>query len=62
MAEKNQKSKQQQLFQLRSIKTAIKKREKKTAARQKQRKAKMEAQKAQPRRLGKLKYALNMLL
>ncbi|XP_019717082.1 ribosome biogenesis protein NOP53 [Hippocampus comes] len=56
VAEKNQKSKQQQLFQLRSIKTAIKKREKKTAARQKQRKAKMEAQKAQPRRLGKLKF------
>ncbi|XP_077396473.1 ribosome biogenesis protein NOP53 [Festucalex cinctus] len=56
LAEKQQTNKRQQLFQLRAIKAAIKQQEKKTAAIHKQRKAKMEAQKAQPRRLGKLKF------
>lgn len=48
----------QQLFQLRSIKTSIKQREEKTKSRQTRRKANQEAQKSQPRRLGKLKYVL----
>lgn len=48
----------QQLFQLRSIKSTIKQREEETNSRQKIRKANQEAQKAQPRRLGKLKYVL----
>ncbi|XP_061636881.1 ribosome biogenesis protein NOP53 [Phyllopteryx taeniolatus] len=56
LAERHQTEKRQQLFQLRSIKAAIKQQEKRTCARWKQRKAKMEAQKAQPRRLGKLKF------
>ncbi|XP_057694224.1 ribosome biogenesis protein NOP53 [Corythoichthys intestinalis] len=56
LSEKNQTNKRQQLFQLRSIKATIKQQEKRTAARQKRRKAKMEAQKSQPRRLGKLKF------
>ncbi|XP_034556659.1 ribosome biogenesis protein NOP53 [Notolabrus celidotus] len=47
---------QQQLFQLRSIKASIKQRDQRTKARQTQRKANQEAQKAQPRRLGKLKF------
>nr|XP_057937056.1 ribosome biogenesis protein NOP53 [Doryrhamphus excisus] len=48
--------KRQQLFQLRSIRATIKQQEQRTFARQKLRKAKMEAQKSQPRRLGKLKF------
>ncbi|XP_061683748.1 ribosome biogenesis protein NOP53 isoform X2 [Syngnathoides biaculeatus] len=56
LAERHQTKRRQQLFQLRSIKAAIKQQEKRACARQKQRKAKMEAQKAQPRRLGKLKF------
>ncbi|KAM9812435.1 ribosome biogenesis protein NOP53 [Syngnathus typhle] len=56
LAVKDQTSKRQQLFQLRSIKDTIKQQEKRTAARQKKRKAKMEAEKSQPRRLGKLKF------
>ncbi|KAM6987356.1 ribosome biogenesis protein NOP53 [Tautogolabrus adspersus] len=46
----------QQLFQLRSIKASIKQQDQKTKAKRKQRKANQEAQKAQPRRLGKLKF------
>lgn len=46
----------QQLFQLRSIKSTIKQREEETNSRQKIRKANQEAQKSQPRRLGKLKF------
>nr|XP_061781338.1 ribosome biogenesis protein NOP53-like [Nerophis lumbriciformis] len=49
-------SKRQQLFQIRSIRAAVKMQEQRTFARQKLRKANMEAQKAQPRRLGKLKF------
>ncbi|XP_054649923.1 ribosome biogenesis protein NOP53 isoform X2 [Dunckerocampus dactyliophorus] len=49
-------NKRQQLFQLRSIRATIKQQEQRTFARQKLRKAKMEAQKSQPRRLGKLKF------
>lgn len=60
LADRRQIDQRQQLFQLRSIKTSIKQREEKTKARQKLRKAKQEAQKAQPRRLGKLKYMLNV--
>uniref|UniRef100_A0A3Q0R1A6 Ribosome biogenesis protein NOP53 n=1 Tax=Amphilophus citrinellus TaxID=61819 RepID=A0A3Q0R1A6_AMPCI len=56
LAERRQTEQQQQLFQLRSIKTSIKQQEEKTKIRQKRRKAKEEAQKAQPRRLGKLKF------
>ncbi|XP_056297794.1 ribosome biogenesis protein NOP53 [Pseudoliparis swirei] len=47
---------QQQLFQLRSIKTSIKQQEEDTKIKQIQRKRNQEAQKAQPRRLGKLKF------
>ncbi|KAM7413579.1 hypothetical protein PAMA_020792 [Pampus argenteus] len=46
----------QQLFQLRSIKTSIKQQEQTTKTKQKQRKANQEAQKSQPRRLGRLKF------
>lgn len=60
MTERRQTEQQQQLFQLRSIKTSIKQQEETTQIRQKRRKAKEEAQKAQPRRLGKLKYKPNM--
>ncbi|XP_076590676.1 ribosome biogenesis protein NOP53 [Chaetodon auriga] len=56
LADRRQTDQRQQLFQLRSIKTALKQRDQKTKARQAQRKAKQEAQKAQPRRLGKLKF------
>lgn len=56
LEERRQTEQQQQLFQLRSIKTSIKQQEEKTKIRQKRRKAKEEAQKAQPRRLGKLKF------
>ncbi|XP_039679221.1 ribosome biogenesis protein NOP53 isoform X2 [Perca fluviatilis] len=55
-ANRYQNDKRQQLFQLRSIKTSIKQEEQETKDKQKQRKAKQEAQKAQPRRLGKLKF------
>ncbi|XP_054455447.1 ribosome biogenesis protein NOP53 [Anoplopoma fimbria] len=48
--------KRQQLFQLRSIKTSIKEQEEDTKVKQTQRKINQEAQKAQPRRLGKLKF------
>ncbi|XP_071351767.1 ribosome biogenesis protein NOP53 isoform X2 [Trachinotus anak] len=47
---------QQQLFQLRSIKASIKQQEENTKDKQKLRKAKQEAQKSQPRRLGRLKF------
>ncbi|TNN38670.1 Glioma tumor suppressor candidate region gene 2 protein [Liparis tanakae] len=47
---------QQQLFQLRSIKTSIKQQEADTKTKQTQRKSNQEAQKSQPRRLGKLKF------
>ncbi|CAK6974982.1 ribosome biogenesis protein NOP53 [Scomber scombrus] len=46
----------QQLFQLRSIKASIKQQEQTTKDNQKERLAKKEAEKAQPRRLGKLKF------
>ncbi|MCJ8744915.1 hypothetical protein PDJAM_G00124210 [Pangasius djambal] len=46
----------QQLFQLRSIGADLKRRELSTKTRQTKRKAKQEAQKALPRRLGKLKF------
>ncbi|XP_031716947.1 ribosome biogenesis protein NOP53 isoform X1 [Anarrhichthys ocellatus] len=48
--------KRQQLFQLRSIKTSIKQQEEDTKEKQIKRKSNQEAQKAQPRRLGKLKF------
>ncbi|KAF3693071.1 Ribosome biogenesis protein NOP53 [Channa argus] len=56
LAGRRQTEHRQQLFQLRSIKTSIKQQEQKTKAKQKLRKAKQEAQKAQPRRLGRLKF------
>ncbi|TSP46814.1 Ribosome biogenesis protein NOP53 [Bagarius yarrelli] len=55
-AAKKQLQSRQQLFQLRSIGAALKQRELKTRMRQTKRKAKQEAQKALPRRLGKLKF------
>ncbi|KAJ0063671.1 hypothetical protein NL108_004802, partial [Boleophthalmus pectinirostris] len=56
LAEKQEVEKKQQLFQLRTIKTSIKKQDQKTKEKQTKRKAKQEAQKAQPRRLGRLKF------
>lgn len=56
LASRRQTDQQQQLFQLRSIKSSIKQQDQKTKSKQAQRKAKQEAQKAQPRRLGKLKF------
>ncbi|KAM9853244.1 ribosome biogenesis protein NOP53 [Aulostomus maculatus] len=56
LADKQQTNQRQQLFQLRSIKASIKKKEQTTKAKQKQRKANQESQKAQPRRLGRLKF------
>ncbi|XP_038129073.1 ribosome biogenesis protein NOP53 [Cyprinodon tularosa] len=53
---RRQTEQQQQLFQLRSIKASIRQQEEKTKSKRMQRKAKQEAQKAQPRRLGKLKF------
>ncbi|XP_030633173.1 ribosome biogenesis protein NOP53 [Chanos chanos] len=55
-AERQAISRRQQLFQLRSIHAELKKREQRTKLRQSQRKARQEAQKAMPRRLGRLKY------
>lgn len=60
LAERQQTGQQQQLFQLRSIKSSITKQQEKTKARQKERKAKQEAQKSQPRRLGRLKYVFHL--
>ncbi|KAM6959242.1 ribosome biogenesis protein NOP53 [Aplochiton taeniatus] len=51
-----QSDRRQQLFQLRSIHSSLRKREQTTRLRQARRKAKQEAQKSQPRRLGKLKF------
>ncbi|XP_038550274.1 ribosome biogenesis protein NOP53 isoform X2 [Micropterus salmoides] len=56
LANRRKTGQQQQLFQLRSIKASIKQQDQKTKDRQTQRKANQEAQKAQPRRLGKLKF------
>ncbi|XP_018531543.1 ribosome biogenesis protein NOP53 [Lates calcarifer] len=56
LADRQLTDQRQQLFQLRSIKTSIKQQEQKTKDKQKQRKVKQEAQKAQPRRLGRLKF------
>uniref|UniRef100_A0A673AZI3 Ribosome biogenesis protein NOP53 n=1 Tax=Sphaeramia orbicularis TaxID=375764 RepID=A0A673AZI3_9TELE len=56
LADRRQVDQRQQLFQLRSIKASIKQQEKATAVRQIKRKVKQEAQKAQPRRLGRLKF------
>ncbi|KAM4627930.1 ribosome biogenesis protein NOP53 isoform 2-T2 [Polymixia lowei] len=56
LANRQKTDQHQQLFQLRSIKATLKRRAQRTSERQKQRKAKQEAQKAQPRRLGKLKF------
>uniref|UniRef100_A0A3P9GZE1 Ribosome biogenesis protein NOP53 n=1 Tax=Oryzias latipes TaxID=8090 RepID=A0A3P9GZE1_ORYLA len=55
-ASRRQTERQQQLFQLRSIKSSIKQLELQTKARRMKRKARQEAQKALPRRLGKLKF------
>uniref|UniRef100_A0A3P9MLN6 Ribosome biogenesis protein NOP53 n=1 Tax=Oryzias latipes TaxID=8090 RepID=A0A3P9MLN6_ORYLA len=59
-ASRRQTERQQQLFQLRSIKSSIKQQELQTKARRMKRKARQEAQKALPRRLGKLKYAQDL--
>ncbi|XP_047449991.1 ribosome biogenesis protein NOP53 [Mugil cephalus] len=56
LAQKKQIDGQQQLFQLRSIKASIKQQEQNTETKRVQRKANQEAEKAQPRRLGKLKF------
>ncbi|XP_061574987.1 ribosome biogenesis protein NOP53 [Cololabis saira] len=56
LAGKHKTQQHQQLFQLRSIKTSIKQQELDTKANVVKRKAKQEAQKALPRRLGKLKF------
>ncbi|XP_008424340.1 ribosome biogenesis protein NOP53 [Poecilia reticulata] len=56
LTSRRQTEQQQQLFQLRSIKASIRQQEEKTKGKQMQRRAKQEAQKAQPRRLGKLKF------
>lgn len=56
LASRRQTERQQQLFQLRSIKASIRQQEETTERKRMQRKAKQEAQKAQPRRLGKLKF------
>uniref|UniRef100_A0A8D2ZD72 Ribosome biogenesis protein NOP53 n=1 Tax=Scophthalmus maximus TaxID=52904 RepID=A0A8D2ZD72_SCOMX len=53
---KRQMDHRQQLFQLRSIKASIKQQEQSTEDKQKIRKANQEAEKSQPRRLGKLKF------
>lgn len=55
-ADRHHTNQRQQLFQLRSIKASIKQQEQTTKAKQKQRNDKKEAQKAQPRRLGRLKF------
>ncbi|XP_068602010.1 ribosome biogenesis protein NOP53 isoform X1 [Brachionichthys hirsutus] len=56
LARRREVEERQQLFQLRSIKAAIRQQDQRTITRQKQRKAKQEAEKAQPRRLGKLRF------
>ncbi|XP_075999912.1 ribosome biogenesis protein NOP53 isoform X2 [Genypterus blacodes] len=56
LTERRQTGQRQQLFQLRSIKANIKQQEQMTRERRKQRKANQEAQKAMPRRLGRLKF------
>ncbi|XP_051252619.1 ribosome biogenesis protein NOP53 [Dicentrarchus labrax] len=56
LANRRHNDQRQQLFQLRSIKASIKQQDQKTMDKQTQRKANEEAQKAQPRRLGKLKF------
>lgn len=55
-ADRHHTNQRQQLFQLRSIKASIKQQEQTTKAKQKQRNDNKEAQKAQPRRLGRLKF------
>nr|XP_033812955.1 ribosome biogenesis protein NOP53 [Geotrypetes seraphini] len=55
-AEKTVKQKQQELFQLRSIKTKVKHREEELSQRKVKRAEKRKAQAARTRRLGKLKY------
>ncbi|XP_059186471.1 ribosome biogenesis protein NOP53 isoform X2 [Centropristis striata] len=55
-ANRHRSDQRQQLFQLRSIKTSIKQQEQDTKDKQKIRKDNQEAEKAQPRRLGKLKF------
>lgn len=56
LADRHKTVQHQQLFQLRSIKASIKKKEKSTQDKQIKRKAKQEAEKSQPRRLGKLRF------
>ncbi|KAG7237154.1 hypothetical protein INR49_032650 [Caranx melampygus] len=56
LADRQRVDRRQQLFQLRSIKSSIKQQQQRTEERQKLRKAKQEAQKSQPRRLGRLKF------
>ncbi|KAM9440245.1 ribosome biogenesis protein NOP53 [Clarias gariepinus] len=55
-AERKMLDSRQQLFQLRSIGADVKKRELRTKARQTKRQAKQEAEKALPRRLGRLRF------
>ncbi|XP_056330372.1 ribosome biogenesis protein NOP53 [Danio aesculapii] len=55
-AEREVIDKKQQLFQLRSIRANLKNQEQRTKMRQAQRKAKQEAEKSMPRRLGRLKF------
>ncbi|KAM3615542.1 uncharacterized protein V6R79_003772 [Siganus canaliculatus] len=56
LADRRQIDQRQQLFQLRSIKASIRQQDQTTKARQIKRQAKQEAEKAQPKRLGKLKF------
>lgn len=56
LSERDQVEKRQQIFQLRSISASIKKQDQETKNKQIQRKEKQEAQKSQPRRLGRLKF------
>ena len=57
LADRRETDQKQQLFQLRSIKASVKEQEHNTGEKQKVRKANQEAEKSQPRRLGRLKYA-----
>ncbi|XP_034461055.1 ribosome biogenesis protein NOP53 [Hippoglossus hippoglossus] len=56
LADRRETDQKQQLFQLRSIKASVKEQEHNTGEKQKLRKANQEAQKSQPRRLGRLKF------
>ncbi|XP_062242381.1 ribosome biogenesis protein NOP53 [Platichthys flesus] len=56
LADRREIDQKQQLFQLRSIKASVKEQEQNTEEKQKIRKANQEAEKSQPRRLGRLKF------